>query len=76
MILKDGIYEAEGLFSTDGGFTIKVEGGEMKFFEGVGPANRLKLAVMDPFRVSCNQIKSSARRRVLRSSGASSTKAW
>ena len=49
MILKDGIYEAEGLFSTDGGFTIKVEGGEMKFFESVGPANRLKLAVMDPF---------------------------
>lgn len=49
MILKDGTYEAEDLFYADGGFTIKVEGGEMEFFEGAGPANRLRLAVTDPF---------------------------
>lgn len=49
MILKDGIYEAEDLFYADGGFTIKVSDGEMKFFEGTGPVNMLKLAVSDPF---------------------------
>ena len=49
MILKDGTYEAEDLFYAYGGFTIKVEGGEMEFFEGAGPANRLRLAVTDPF---------------------------
>ena len=49
MTLKDGTYEAEDLFYAGGGLTIKVEGGEMEFFEGAGPANRLKLAVTDPF---------------------------
>ena len=49
MILKDGTYEAEDLFYAGGGFTIKVEGGEMEFFEGAGPANGLRLAVTDPF---------------------------
>ena len=49
MILKDGTYEAEDLFYADGGFTIKVEDSEIEFFEGAGPANRLKLAMTDPF---------------------------
>ena len=49
MILKDGTYEVEDLFYADSGFTIKVEGGEIEFFEGAGTANRLKLAVTDPF---------------------------
>lgn len=48
MILKDGIYEAEDLFYADGGFTVKVEEGEMEFFRGAGPVNRLKLAASDP----------------------------
>lgn len=47
-ILKDGLYEAEDLFYADGGFTVKVSGGEMEFFRGAGPANRLKLAAADP----------------------------
>jgi hypothetical protein len=47
-ILKDGIYEAEDLFYADGGFTVKVDNGEMEFFRGAGPANRLKLAAADP----------------------------
>ena len=49
MILKDGTYEAEDLFYAGGGFTVRVEGGEMEFFEGAGPVNRLRLAVTDPF---------------------------
>ena len=47
VILKDGIYEAEDLFYVDGGFIVKVSGGEMEFFRGAGSVNRLKLATTD-----------------------------
>ena len=47
-ILKDGIYEVEDLFYVDGGFIVKVSGGEMEFFRGAGSVNRLKLATTDP----------------------------
>ena len=47
-ILKDGIYEAEDLFYNDGGFIFKVSGGEMEFFRGAGPVNRLKQATTNP----------------------------
>jgi hypothetical protein len=47
-ILEDGTYEAEDLFYADGGFTVRVSGGEMEFFRGAGPANRLKLNAADP----------------------------
>ena len=47
-ILKDGIYEAEDLFYNDGGFIVKVSGGEMEFFRGAGSVNRLKQATTNP----------------------------